>query len=153
MNKKIISSILAAGFAFGSIPAFAQIPQEIKGTRFEEPVSVLSALKIMNGDENGELRLDDTIIRSEVTKMAVTAMGMEKAAESSKGNKDYLAVATDHWANGYINVATSLGLVEGDGDGNFRPNDKITYREAVAIMVRATGYENVAQGKGGYPKG
>ncbi|MBQ3124795.1 MAG: S-layer homology domain-containing protein [Clostridia bacterium] len=153
MNKKIITSILAAGFALGSIPAFAQIPQEIKGTRFEKPVSVLSALKIMTGDENGELRLDDTIIRSEVTKMAVTAMGMEKAAESSKGNQDYLDVATDHWANGYINVATSLGLVEGDGDGNFRPNDKITYREAVAIMVRATGYENVAQGKGGYPKG
>ena len=153
MNKKIITSILAAGFAISSLPAFAQIPQEIKGTRFEEPVSVLSALKIMTGDENGELRLDDTIIRSEVTKMAVTAMGMEKAAESSKGNRDYLDVATDHWANGYINVATSLGLVEGDGDGNFRPNDKITYREAVAIMVRATGYENVAQNRGGYPKG
>lgn len=153
MNKKIISSILAAGFAIGSLPALAQIPQEIKGTRFEEPVSVLSALKIMTGDENGELRLDDTIIRSEVAKMAVTAMGMEKAAESSKGNQDYLDVATDHWANGYINVATSLGIVEGDGDGNFRPNDKITYREAVTIMVRATGYENLAQSKGGYPKG
>ena len=153
MKKKIITSILAAGFLLGSIPSFAAVSPEIKGTRYEEPVSVLSALNIMIGDENGELRLDDTIIRSEVTKMAVTAMGMEKAAESSKGNRDYLDVAPEHWANGYINVATSLGLVEGDGDGNFRPNDKITYREAVAIMVRATGYENIAQNKGGYPRG
>ena len=153
MKKNIITSILAAGFLLGSIPSFAATSPEIKGTRYEEPVSVLSALNIMIGDENGELRLDDTIIRSEVTKMAVTAMGMEKAAESSKGNRDYLDVAPEHWANGYINVATSLGLVEGDGDGNFRPNDKITYREAVAIMVRATGYESVAQNKGGYPKG
>ncbi len=153
MNKKIITSILAAGFMLGSIPSFAAVSPEIKGTRYEEPVSVLSAMNIMIGDENGELRLDDTIIRSEVTKMAVTAMGMEKAAESSKGNQDYLDVEPGHWANGYINVATNLGLVEGDGDGNFRPNDKITYREAVAIMVRATGYENIAQNKGGYPKG
>ena len=153
MNKKIITSLLAAGFAMSSLPALAKVPEEIKGTKYEEPVSVLAAFKIMNGDENGEFRLDDTIIRSEVTKMAVTALGMQEAAESSKGNHDYLDVSEDHWANGYISIATGLGLVEGDGDGNFRPNDKITYREAVTIMVRATGYEQSALQKGGYPSG
>ena len=153
MNKKIITSILAAGFAMSSLPVLAKVPEEIKGTKYEEPVSVLAAFKIMNGDENGEFRLDDTIIRSEVTKMAVTALGMQEAAESSKGNHDYLDVSEDHWANGYISIATGLGLVEGDGDGNFRPNDKITYREAVTIMVRATGYEQSALQKGGYPSG
>ena len=153
MNKKIITSILAAGFAMSSLPVLAKVPEEIKGTKYEEPVSVLAAFKIMNGDENGEFRLDDTIIRSEVTKMAVTALGMHEAAESSKGNHDYLDVSEDHWANGYISIATGLGLVEGDGDGNFRPNDKITYREAVTIMVRATGYEQSALQKGGYPSG
>ena len=153
MNKKIITSILAAGFAMSSLPVLAKVPEEIKGTKYEEPVSVLAAFKIMNGDENGEFRLDDTIIRSEVTKMAVTALGMHEAAESSKGNHGYLDVSEDHWANGYISIATGLGLVEGDGDGNFRPNDKITYREAVTIMVRATGYEQSALQKGGYPSG
>ena len=153
MNKKIITSLLAAGFAMSSLPVLAKVPEEIKGTKYEEPVSVLAAFKIMNGDENGEFRLDDTIIRSEVTKMAVTALGMHEAAESSKGNHDYLDVSEDHWANGYISIATGLGLVEGDGDGNFRPNDKITYREAVTIMVRATGYEQSALQKGGYPSG
>lgn len=153
MNKKLISSVLSGCFAMSSLPVLAAFDNEVKGTRFEEAVSVLSALKIMNGDENGEYRLNDTIIRSELTKMAVTAMGMETAAESSKGNRDYTDVGTDHWANGYIHVATSLGLVEGDGDGNFRPNEPITYREAVAIMVRAAGYEKSAQSRGGYPKG
>ena len=66
-----------------SLPVLAKVPEEIKGTKYEEPVSVLAAFKIMNGDENGEFRLDDTIIRSEVTKMAVTALGMHEAAESS----------------------------------------------------------------------
>ena len=153
MNKKIIASILSAGFVLSSASAFARLPQDVEGTRFETAVSVLSALKIMNGDENGEYRLDDTIIRSELTKMAVTAMGMEDAASTSKGATPYTDVKSDHWASGYINVATNLGLIEGDGDGNFRPNDEITYREAVAIMVRAAGYSTAAESRGGYPEG
>ena len=119
MRKQIIASVLASGFALSSVPAIAQIPQEIKGTRYEEAVSVLSALNIMNGDENGEYRLGDTIIRSELVKMAVTAMGMEAAAQTSKDTSNYTDVTKEHWANGYINVATSLGIVEGDGDGIF----------------------------------
>ncbi len=154
MNKRIIAAILGGAVSVASIPAVAAVvPNEIKGTRYEEAVSVLSALMIMNGDENGEYRLDDTIIRSEAAKMAVTAMGMQNAADSAKGGNDFLDVSAEHWANGYIHVAVSLGLIEGDGDGNFRPNDEITYREAVAIMVRAAGYETSAQAKGGYPKG
>ena len=153
MRKQIIASVLASGFALSSVPAIAQIPQEIKGTRYEEAVSVLSALNIMNGDENGEYRLGDTIIRSELVKMAVTAMGMEAAAQTSKDTSNYTDVTKEHWANGYINVATSLGIVEGDGDGNFRPNAPISYREAVTVMVRAAGYETAAQARGGYPNG
>ena len=68
MNKRIIASILGGCFAASSIPALAAVPSEAAGTRFEEAVSVLSSLNIMNGDENGQFRLDDTIIRSEVTK-------------------------------------------------------------------------------------
>ena len=130
MNKRIIASLLAGCFA-AAVPApmmnaLAALPAEIQGTRYEEAVSVLSSLYIMNGDDTGEYRLDDAIIRSEVAKMAVAAMGLTDVAEASKGYNDYDDVPQDHWANGFIHVATSLGLIEGDGDGKFRPNDKIT---------------------------
>lgn len=153
LTKKILCSAIAAGTLFSAVPSLAAIPADVEGTRFEEPVQILSALGIMNGDENGLFRLDDTIIRSEVTKMAVHAMGLDEAADASKGQSNFLDVATDHWASGYINIATSLELIEGDGDGNFRPNDSITYAEAMAIMVRATGYSIAADAKGGYPSG
>lgn len=153
-GKNLLSALLAAMIASGSMGAMAMnVPEDVSGTRFEEPVQILRALGIMNGDENGEFRLDDTIIRSEVAKMAVHAMGLESAAESSKGETKFNDVGTDHWANGYINIATAQGLIEGDGDGNFRPNDSITYAEAMAIMVRATGYTPMADDKGGYPTG
>lgn len=153
LTKKILCSAIAAGTLFSAVPSLAAIPADVEGTRFEEPVQILSALGIMNGDENGLFRLDDTIIRSEVTKMAVHAMGLDEAADASKGQSTFSDVATDHWASGYINIATSLELIEGDGDGKFRPNDPITYAEAMAIMVRATGYTIAADAKGGYPSG
>lgn len=154
LKRRILSGTIALSALLPlAAPASAAIPSDVKGTRYEEPVQILSALKIMVGDENGEFRLDDTIIRSEVTKMAVHTLGLEDAAESAKGQTMFDDVSTDHWANGYINLAVSQGIIEGDGDGNFRPNAPITYAEAMTIMVRATGYTVSAEGKGGYPQG
>lgn len=151
--KKIIASILATSAVAAQLTGFAAIPSDVVGTRYEEPMKILSALNIMIGDESGNFRPDDTIIRSEVTKMAVHALGLENAAEAAKGDVKYPDVDANHWANGYVNIATSQGLVIGDDVGNFRPNDKITYAEAMTIFVRALGYEPVAQTKGGYPEG
>ncbi len=154
LKKQILSSVVAASALLPLIPsAIAAIPSDVQNTRYEEPVQILSALNIMVGDENGEFRLDDTIIRSEVAKMAIHAMGLEDAAESSKGKTTFNDVSTEHWANGYINLAVSQGLLVGDGDGNFRPNDPITYAEAMVIMVKATGYAVSAEQNGGYPYG
>ena len=154
LKRRVLSGTIALSALLSiAAPASAAIPSDVKGTRYEEPVQILSALKIMVGDENGEFRLDDTIIRSEVTKMAVHVLGLEDAAESAKGQTMFDDVSTDHWANGYINLAVSQGIIEGDGDGNFRPNAPITYAEAMTILVRATGYTVSAEGKGGYPQG
>lgn len=151
--KKILCAVISTATFTASLNALAAIPADVAGTRYEAPIQVLNALKIMIGDDNGTFRPEDTITRAEAAKMAVHAMGMESMAESSKGNNDFLDVPADHWSNGYVHVASSLGLVIGDGDGNFRPNDKITYAEAMTIFVRATGYEPAAQNKGGFPNG
>lgn len=153
MKKQLIASLLAASAVLSQLGAFAAVPEDVTGTRFEEPMQILSALKIMIGDESGMFRPNDTIIRSEVAKMAIHAMGLENAAASAQGETKFPDVGADHWANGYINVAVSQGLIEGDDNGNFRPNDSITYAEAMAIFVRATGYEPKAESKGGFPNG
>lgn len=153
LSNKIVTTAIMAAIAAQSTAAFAKAPADVEGTRFEEPIQVLAALGIMIGDENGEFRPDDTIIRSEVTKMAIHAMGLESAAKSAEGKTKFPDVANDHWANGYINLATDLGLIIGDEHGNFRPNEFITYAEAMTIMVRVLGYEQKAQKNGGYPSG
>lgn len=152
--KKVMASTIALASIAAQAAAFASVlPEEIVGTKYEEPIQVLAALEIMVGDENGSLRLNDTIKRSEVAKMVVHAMGLDSLAEASKGTSVFPDVSADHWANGYINVAHTHGLVIGDDTGKFRPDSRITYAEAMTIFVRATGYEPVALSKGGYPNG
>ena len=156
-SKKVLAGIMTAVMSVSSfgLHAFASrgVPVDVEGTRYEEPIQVLQALDIMNGDGDGKFRPDDTIKRSEVTKMAVLAMGLGDAAESAKGTSQFPDVPQDHWANGFINVATAQNLVVGYDTGYFLPDKEITYAEAMTIFVRAMGYEVYAQSKGGFPQG
>ena len=131
----------------------SNLPEDVVGTEYEEAVELLNALKIMVGDDTGEFRLDDNIKRSEVAKIAVAIAGLTDVAESTKTQANFPDVGVDHWANGYINVAQAQQYVIGDDMGKFRPNDNITYAEAVTIMMRALGYEPAAKANGGFPTG
>ncbi len=153
--KRLISSIVAFSMTTVMLAttAFAAIPSDVKDTKYEEAAQVLGALGIMIGDEQGNFRPDDAIIRSEVTKVGVTLMGLADVADSAASKTKYPDVAHDHWATGFINVATDQKLVQGDDVGTFRPNAQIKYSEAIAILIRALGYEPQAMAKGGYPSG
>lgn len=155
--KRISAFLIACTMVFGLIGTFtfaADVNESIKGTKFEEPVELLKALDIMVGDaETGDLRLEDGILRSEFAKIAVHLSGLSEVAASSQGGTRFPDVVENHWATGYINVAAQQGYVIGDDYGNFRPDDQITYDEAVTVIVRILGYEPRAASSGGFPTG
>ncbi len=127
---------------------------DIAGTKYEEAAELLGALGIMVGDaEDGAFRPDDAIKRSEMAKVAVYSVGLEDIAVSANGSTRFPDVPADHWATGAINIADQQGMVVGDDVGTYRPDDPVLLQEAVAIMVRAMGYEPAAADKGGYPAG
>ncbi len=152
--KKVLSLFMAVIMSLGIVAQASDLPTDVIGTKYEESVELLQALDIMVGDKDtGNFRLEDGIIRSEVAKIAVLISGLGDAALTSTGSTRFPDVVADHWATGYINVAASQGLVIGDDNGNFRPDDKITFAEAVTIFTRALGYDVSAQDKGGFPNG
>lgn len=152
-TKKLLAGALAFSVITSGISSFAAGASDVEGTRYANSIQLLSALGIMNGDGDGSYRPNDTITRAEVTRMVIHALGLEDAATAAKGISKFPDVPVEHWANGYINIATSQNIIVGDDTGNFRPNDKITYAEAMTIMVRALGYEVAAERKGGFPQG
>ncbi|MBE7053226.1 MAG: S-layer homology domain-containing protein [Ruminococcaceae bacterium] len=156
MFKRLLSAILSVAMIISAMTAgvFAAIPTDVIDTKYEEAAQVLGVLDIMVGDKDtGLFRPEDTIIRSEAARVAISALGLQDVATSTNGPTRYPDVSKDHWANGYINVATTQGLVIGDDLGNFRPDSNITYAEMVTILIRALGYEPMAKSKGSYPQG
>ncbi len=154
--KKLISALVSATMLLTvmATSVFAAVPSDVIGTEYEEAAQLLGVLDIMVGDkETGSFRPEDTIIRSEGARVAISALGLQSVADTSNGPTKYPDVVENHWANGFINVATNQNLVVGDDVGTFRPDDTISYAEFVTIMVRALGYEPQALSKGGFPTG
>jgi len=154
ISKKLTATVLAGIMSVGmAFSAFASLPTDVVDSPYEESIETLGALEIMIGDGNGQFRPNDSIRRSEFAKVAVEALGMGSIAQSSNHKTIFPDVVENHWANGYINVAVAQDIIIGDDQGNFRPDDPISYSEAMAILVRSVGHEPAALAKGGYPNG
>ena len=50
-------------------------------------------------------------------------------------------VGPNHWAREAINAVSSLGIMTGNFEGNFRPNASIDKFEAVRILARMSGFD------------
>ncbi len=150
MNRELSSDVAPSKYEEARIA----LAPDITGTKYEEAAEVLGALGIMVGDAGtGSFRPDDNILRSEMAKVAVYANGYEDVAQNSTAPTRFPDVVSNHWANGAINVAEQQRMIIGDDKGNFRPDDPVSFQEAVTIMVRALGYEPVAERNGGFPSG
>lgn len=150
--KKVLALVLAFSMML-SVVAFASYNDVDADADYAGAVELLSALDIIKGDDLGNFNPDNTITRAEFAAIVCRAKGLENAAEGAKGATSFKDVAADHWAAGYINLATQNGIINGYGDGNFGPEDKVTYEQAVKMLVCALGFEPMAANKGGYPTG
>ena len=128
---------------------FPDVPSD---AGYAEAVNALAELGIIKGDQRGNFNPNSTITRAEFATMMCRVLEVEDDAiviiESSFDD-----VPSTHWACGYVTKAVELGLVSGYGDGNFGPEDTLTYEQAVKVLVCAWGYEYEALTAGGYPDG
>ena len=155
-TKKILAFAVVVAMMFGCfVPVFAMnVAPDVTGTEYQDLAAVLGALEIMVGDsETGNFRPEDDILRSEAATVAIRELGLENIAKSQSGTPKYPDVHEGHWATGYINVATSQGIVVGDTAGTFRPDDVITINEAAVIFTKMLGYETRAESSGSFPTG
>lgn len=152
--KRTIATLIAMAMVLGLALTATANTTNAAASKHAEAIATLKALGIMVGDKDTmEFREEEAIKRSEFAKVAVHALGLEAVAEANSARTRFPDVVENHWANGYINVATNQGIIVGDPDGNFRPDDNITYAEATTILVRMLGYEPSAKSRGGYPTG
>ena len=148
--KKIISLVLTVVILSG----FIMIPQTAfaYASREEGVISLLKDLKIMQGDENGDMQLDRTVSRAEFAKIAVAASSAKNTVALGLKVSPYRDVRYTEWFAPYVRAAVTAGYVEGYLDSTYRPNNAVKYEEAVTVMLRILGYSDNAFGAA-YPYG
>ncbi len=85
------------------------------------------------GDNAGNFNPTANITRQEAAIMLVKAF--EATGTSSELYKDDASIAS--WAKSFVYTAKASGLMKGDTNGSFRPNDTLTRAEAASAMVNA----------------
>ena len=154
--KKIISTVAALALTVSSFSAFAADYSDVADTaNYKEAVDAISALGIVQGYTDGTFGPEKEITRAEAAKMVVNVLGPKKtaAAENMAGKSDFADVAGSHWASGYIAQGVALGYINGVGNGNFAPDDNVTFGQMVKMLVSAAGYDRKATLAGGWPNG
>lgn len=143
--KRICSIIMVLCLCLTSLEAFA-----VKGD-LDSAVFEVTSLGIFEGDQNGDLNLENTMTRAEFAKVVAVLTGIKDAIAT--GTTGIVDVSADHWASGYIKYLTDTGMMKGYPDGTFRPNATITLDECIKTILVVMGYEVVAENRGGYPDG
>ena len=146
--KKILSILLILNIFF-TIGVFAEYSDVDEGASYAEAIGFLTELEVINGYEDGTFRPANEITRAETVVM-LFRIRKEELADS---NICFSDVDTDHWAFKYISNAFSLNMIDGYEDGTFRPDENITYDEALKMVMSISPFGAVAEALGGYPNG
>lgn len=110
-----------------------------------ESVLTLKELGIVDGYEDGEYKPWNNVTRAEFSKIVVCMMDKTTEAYQTPASSGFDDVNKVGWCIPYVNYLTSNGIIKGYGDATFKPNNVITYCEAVTILLRMLGYneENI----------
>lgn len=154
--KKHLALVLALVMVLSSFSFVSAAPDfsDMEGHANAEAVARLELLNVLKGYPDGTFKPDNTITRAEFAAVAVRVSGLENVAMAAKGlPTGFSDVPAWHWASGYVGTAAKSGIVNGIGNGLFAPETPVKYEEAITMIVRALGYEPMAQARGGYPFG
>ena len=90
----------------------------------------------LTGYPGGLFGPDNSMTRAEVAQMFYALLSDKNVTIT----KTFPDVSADAWYATAVNTLASLGMVSGDSDGNFRPNDPIT-RAEFCVIALAFAYE------------
>ena len=149
--KKAVSAFLSAVMLMSSFVVWAS-ESESRWQSDKELSELLSALDIMVGDENGDFNFDGYVTRAQMAKIAVASSSAKNTVAVGLQFSPFSDVKGTYWGAPYIRAAVSAGYVDGYIDGTYKPDNTVTYEEAITIMLRVLGYSEEDFGAS-YPYG
>lgn len=137
MKKTWISLALACAIATGAaVCTTAEKEQPIAKDASAAELEQLRELGIANGFEDGLLHPEKTLTRAQFAKLLEKAFPHDTYASY---DAEFSDVDKSHWAYESILMSAENYWLEGYPDGTFRPDEEITFEQAVTIMCRVLG--------------
>lgn len=158
--KRLISWLLAAALA----ASLAVMPMGAASTSSFGDISdretavnadILRLMGVVSGTGGNQFNPNGTLTRAEFCTMVVKFMQQGDQVPIHATRTIFSDVTARHWAQGYVNLAASLTvkdgerevpLISGVGDGRFQPDEKITQAQAATILIRVLGYSSQQAG-------
>ncbi|MBQ7718659.1 MAG: S-layer homology domain-containing protein [Clostridia bacterium] len=132
--KKRLLAILTAVLILIPVGANAANP----ASRFD----MLAYLDVMVGYGDGDLGLDRLVTRAEFSKMALEASPLRNSVAAKLKISPFSDVLYDKWYAPYVYLGAVNNIFAGYIDGTFRPDNNVTYEEAVMVALRLLGYSD-----------
>ncbi|GIP20598.1 S-layer homology domain-containing protein [Paenibacillus sp. J22TS3] len=122
---------------------------DISGHWAEKTIDTFAKLKTVNGYADGAFHPDMQMTRAE---FAVILSRVFNITGTGDGKKLNLTDVENHWAKNAIDQLTKAGVLNGYGDGTYKPNKAISREEMVVILSRLVNMEKLPkdQSKGSF---
>ena len=143
--KKILALALALVMSLSLMAtANAFTDDDSINDTYETAVTVLSGLKVFQGYDDGSFLPQGAITRAEVAAIIYRIVTGDVADTQVGIYADYNKfddVASTSWYAGYVNFCANAEYIKGYDARTFGPNDPVTGYQALAMILRALGYD------------
>lgn len=103
-------------------------------------LDILKTFDLIHGKEDGLFHAQDTLTRAELCQMLFNALNC-KASDAPSPFSD---VAQEAWYREAVTAMSSMGLIEGAGDGTFHPEDTLDHQQLITILARLAQWLNLS---------
>ena len=141
MKRKIPALLLALAMIaglFGASPAAAASDSDTE--------LAMAVFEGLGAFEDGAMTSSAAITRGEFARLLAYALGKGGEASSYARRTMYTDVPAGSDNASYINLVSSEGVLTGNGDGTFDPDEGITYASAVTAAIKMLGYTSAEVG-------
>lgn len=153
MKKRLLSCILVLSMLL-SVCSFAAIAEddaqaEDASPKYALEIGFLTTIGLIDSEFDWEAN----VTKAEMAKYIAGAMHPEMDFSQALEGVAFNDVPATHEYYPYIKACKDLGIVKGDYDNNFNPDNQVSAIEAMTMMINALSYTPYAEAFGGYPTG
>lgn len=99
-------------------------------------IEFLGEMGVIGGTSANVFSPNQVLTRAEYLKMVFLAFGHN--IQYGTYSAQFSDMTSAHWAADLVATAKKLGIINGYVDGSFKPDQQITYAEAIKLAARAT---------------